>query len=216
MPLLRNQINAVHVRFEACPITSIAPTHSSVTVKHTSMRPTIEDVPDADEFPIFNSMDFDAEGPLLIQIPQANKAAAYMSSTSPSQPGSDPLDLLSPGVPWSTARSYVSSSQLSSPPLNTESTASGAWDFHFDEQTNEYDGDGKEGDSEDEDDGAESEHSETSNEENEGDADESEADSNRSWESRSPPSIQSAKDALADLNAMLKPPRAKGGGYKEC
>src|SRR5882762_5860585 len=37
-----------------------------------------------------------------------------------------------------------------------------------------------------------------------------------SWESRQPPSIQAAREALTDLNRILKPPRAKGGGYKEC
>lgn len=37
-----------------------------------------------------------------------------------------------------------------------------------------------------------------------------------SWEARQPPTIEAAKDALIDINQMLKPPRLKGGGYKEC
>jgi hypothetical protein len=37
-----------------------------------------------------------------------------------------------------------------------------------------------------------------------------------SWEAQQPPTIEAAKDALVDANQMLKPPRPKGGGYKEC
>jgi len=59
---------------------------------------------------------------------------------------------------------------------------------------------------------------------NEGDSDSdiSEVDSDdlphqdHSWEARQPPTIEAACKALADINRMLKPPRPKGGGYKEC
>ena len=59
---------------------------------------------------------------------------------------------------------------------------------------------------------------------NEGDSDSdiSEVDSDdlphqdHSWEARQPPTIEAARKALADINRMLKPPRPKGGGYKEC
>ena len=33
---------------------------------------------------------------------------------------------------------------------------------------------------------------------------------------RWPPTIEAARDALVDINQMLKSPRPKGGGFKEC
>jgi hypothetical protein len=37
-----------------------------------------------------------------------------------------------------------------------------------------------------------------------------------SWESHRPPTMKDVRECLADLNAMLKPPRPKGGGYMQC
>ena len=41
-------------------------------------------------------------------------------------------------------------------------------------------------------------------------------DHDHSWEARQPPTIEAACEALVDINRMLRPPRPKGGGYKEC
>lgn len=37
-----------------------------------------------------------------------------------------------------------------------------------------------------------------------------------SWEAHKPPTTQEARDAVKDLNHILRPPHLKGRGYKEC
>lgn len=37
-----------------------------------------------------------------------------------------------------------------------------------------------------------------------------------SWESCKPPTILEAREAIQDLGLILKPPHARGRGYKEC
>lgn len=182
-------------------------TDSSLTLAQSSqsgLRAYAEEVEDDEMHSAIGSMEFDPDGPLMIEVrdgtvSHANHSNSGLSSESP-QPGGPNAspDTNQPsvyqdstGVFWNWENSDLDDNDSINAP-----DVSGKVDVE-DELEN--------GDTSDEEDGKD----------NNGSDDETD-NRDYSWSAHEAPSLPAAQKALVDINLLLKPPRAKGGGYKEC
>jgi hypothetical protein len=162
----------------------------------------IEEIQYIQYAPAINSLQHDPHGPLLIEV--LNQTTLHAQPPNFDLEVSHPIETIC--VPSVNTMSLHKSNGL----------CSGAvWDLDDENSADKANEDHDVGiDDEGSDD---EEHSdEDDGEDDNGSEDGEENARNRSWKSHQPPSIDAARQALADLNLILKPPCPKGGGFKEC
>lgn len=183
---------------------------------------TIEEISDEDEYPSFDPLASDEFTGLLFVPADPNELDHFLKQLTAEQQrfldARQQCQVQSPELPYTDENGVVWASSDSQEHEADPNVTDWLFDMdspdgdnsdHNSEASNETDEESTHPDLPDMD-------GSYSDEEEESSADGNSSTNNRPWAARRAPTIQQAREALKDLNRILRPPRAKGRGYKEC